>query len=331
MSVRTLDWAHGRLEVQTLGAMAGPIRFRLGDGRTVEPMQVAPWAEEPGAADLPGILRRLRGEWPCVPFGIAREVALAGAWADLVPDLAAGPAEPHGACSNADWTWEDAGDDATLALSFSPPSGPVRRITRRIRPDADAPAVDFELVVEAAEPCRLPIGVHPVFRIPEGGAVLSVPGADGGMVFPAEVEPGVSRLAPGAAFADLAAVPATGGRTCDLTRLPLPWPTEELVQLAVASGRAELRHVDDGVTVTLDWDATHFPSLVLWFSNRGRTAWPWSGRHMAIGIEPVAAAFDLGTAISAGANPLGARGVATAVELHPGRPFRTRYRIGVQS
>jgi hypothetical protein len=330
MSVRTLDWAHGQLEVQTLGAMAGPIRFRLADGRTVQPMQVAPWAEEPGAADLPGILRRLRGEWPCVPFGTAREITLTGPWTGLVPDLAAGPAEPHGACSNALWTWEDAGDAASLALSFRPPSGPVLQITRRLRPDPDAPAVDFELTVEAAEPCRLPIGLHPVFRIPEGGAVLSVPGAAGGMVFPAEVEPGVSRLAPGAGFADLAAVPRADGGTSDLTRLPLPDATEELVQLSAVSGRAELRHIADGVTVTLDWNSGDFPHVVLWLSNRGRAAWPWSGRHLAIGIEPVAAAFDLGTAISAGRNPLNAQGGATAVDLHPGRPFRTRYRIGVR-
>ena len=32
-------------------------------------MQVAPWADEPDSAALPGILQRLRGEWPCVPFG----------------------------------------------------------------------------------------------------------------------------------------------------------------------------------------------------------------------------------------------------------------------
>ena len=32
-------------------------------------MHIAPWAHEPGAEALPGILRGLRGEWPCVPFG----------------------------------------------------------------------------------------------------------------------------------------------------------------------------------------------------------------------------------------------------------------------
>ena len=66
---RGLGWEHGALAVQRLGAMLAPLTFVLADGRQVTPLQVAPWAGEPGAEDLPGILRRLRGEWPCVPFG----------------------------------------------------------------------------------------------------------------------------------------------------------------------------------------------------------------------------------------------------------------------
>ena len=31
-------------------------------------MHVAPWAREPGTEELPGILRRLCGEWPGVLF-----------------------------------------------------------------------------------------------------------------------------------------------------------------------------------------------------------------------------------------------------------------------
>ena len=66
---RGLGWAHGALTVQRLGAMLAPITFVLADGRQVSPMHVAPWANAPGTETLPGILRKLRGEWPCVPFG----------------------------------------------------------------------------------------------------------------------------------------------------------------------------------------------------------------------------------------------------------------------
>ena len=327
MIVKTCTWAYGSLEVQSLGAMAGPIRFHLSDGRVVQPMQIAPWADEPGAEHLPGILQRLRGEWPCVPFGIARALSLTGDWAGVTADLAAGPTEPHGASSNNEWVFEE---DATgLTLSFSPTSGPVRRMQRHIRPDPKAPAVNFGLTVEVDQPCRLPVGLHPVFSIPEGGAVLSVPGAKEGQIFPAEVEPGVSRLVPGGRITNLSAAPCVDGTNLDITQLPLPFATEELVQLHAPGGRALLRHRAEAVTIALDWNAAHFPDVVLWLSNRGRANFPWNGRHVAIGIEPVAAAFDLGTAISTGENPFNAQGRATAISFEPSIPFETWYRISV--
>jgi hypothetical protein len=49
--------------------MLAPVRFDLPDGRSVQPMHIPPWANENRSPDLPPILRGLRGEWPCVPFG----------------------------------------------------------------------------------------------------------------------------------------------------------------------------------------------------------------------------------------------------------------------
>ena len=85
-------------------------------------MHVAPWAEEPVTAELPGILQRLRGEWPCVPFGYAVTDPTAPAeWARLN-----GPSEPdeeiHGHSSNHPWTWEES-DGASLRLSIDYPAG----------------------------------------------------------------------------------------------------------------------------------------------------------------------------------------------------------------
>ena len=34
---------HGEAEVQSLGGMLAPVRFDIGNGRSVSPMQVAPW------------------------------------------------------------------------------------------------------------------------------------------------------------------------------------------------------------------------------------------------------------------------------------------------
>ncbi len=322
MSVRTFSWAHGDGEVQALGGMLGPVRFRLPGGRVVAPFQVAPWAGEEAAEALPGILRRLRGEWPCVPFGVERALGLGGAWAGLAdPDPE--PAPPHGHGANAEWTF---GEGLSLAIDY-PAASPIARLERHILPDPAAPAIEIRLVVHARADTVLPIGLHPTFRVPDGGVVVETAG--GGMTFPAEVEPGVSRLAEGAWFDSLGRVPLRGGGHADLSRLPLPFATEELVQLTHPGGEVALSCPAEGFRVRMEWDAAHFPGLAVWVSNRGRAAYPWSGRHQAVGLEPVCAAFDLGPRVSAGANPLSQAGHPTARAFRAGEAFSTALRISV--
>jgi hypothetical protein len=326
---RGLDWAHGRLTVQRLGAMLAPVVFRLPDGRTASPLHVAPWADEPGTATLPGILQRLRGEWPCVPFGYGRPQALTGDWAGLQAEPGIWP---HGESSNRVWNWAEAEGALALTLTHAP-DNPIARLERVIRPDPAAAAVDITLTIHPRADCHLPIGLHPVFRVPDDRQGLRLDaGAEGRVLtFPGALEPGISRFSPGAEAASLAQVPLTTGGHVDATRLPLPFATEDLVQIAGASGRVALDYLAEGFRTELTWDRALFPSVILWLSNRGRQAAPWSGRHLAVGVEPVAAAFDLGTAISAADNPIARRGVPTAVPFRAGQPVTTRYRIAVSS
>ncbi len=127
---RSLAWAHGTLTVQRLGAMLAPVEFRLADGRKVAPLHVAPWADEPGAETLPGILQRLRGEWPCVPFGYSvTSDGWPSEWANVMGPAAEGE-EVHGHSSNHEWDWqEDDGHSLRLALDY-PQSSPVARVER---------------------------------------------------------------------------------------------------------------------------------------------------------------------------------------------------------
>jgi hypothetical protein len=325
---RTLDWAHGRLTVQRLAAMLAPVVFRLPDGRNVSPLHVAPWAGEAGTDVLPGILQRLRGEWPCVPFGHGRPQALAGDWAGLQAEPGTWP---HGESSNREWDWAEAEGALALTLDHAP-DHPISRLERVIRPDPLAAAVHITLTIHPRMDCRLPIGLHPVFRVPDDGQGLRLDPGPGGAVltFPGALEPGISRFLPAAEAPSLAEVPLAAGGHVDASRLPLPWATEELLQVAGASGHVALDYPAEGFRTDLTWDPTLFPGVIFWLSNRGRTAAPWSGRHLAVGVEPVAAAFDLGTAISAGDNPIARRGVATAVQFLSGQPVTTRYRISVR-
>ena len=326
---RGLGWAHGALTVQRLGAMLAPVTFVLADGRQVSPLHIAPWTDDPGSAALPGILRKLRGEWPCVPFGYS---VPADGWPDEWSRVLGEPEpdeEVHGHSSNNDWTWtESDGRSLSLALDY-PETSPVARVERTVTPDPAAPAVDIEFRIAVRRACRLPIGLHPVFRLPPqaGDAELELGTFDHGRTYPSDVEPGAPLFARDATFSSLTAVPARGGGTVDASRLPLAADTEELLQIEGLDGTVALANRAEGYRVKLSWQKEHFPSLLLWYSNRGRKASPWNGRHVSIGIEPICSPFGLGPATAIADNPIARSGVPTAQDFVPERPFTTRYRI----
>ena len=323
-----IAWAHGMASVQALGGMLGPVTFLLPDGRQVSPLHVAPWFDDPTRKDQPPILQDLRGEWPCVPFGTDAPRSLSEGWS-ATGETFDGAGVPHGHSSNAEWVFtETAPDRITLTCDYAN-THPIRRLTRTIAADPQAPALNITLTVEARRPCRLPIGLHPTLRLPTTAqARLDPPAFRQGRVFPLDVEPSQGLLQPGSTFASLTAVPTRTETTLSLAALPLTENTEELVQLTGVSGGFRLHHPDNWA-VTLDWDTAHFPSLLLWISNRGRAYAPWNSRHVALGVEPVSAAFDLGPAVSTAPNPISSMGIPTAQAFYPGEPFITHYRIGV--
>lgn len=326
---RGLGWAHGALTVQRLGAMLAPVTFILADGRQVSPFHIAPWADEPGSDALPGILRKLRGEWPCVPFGYSvPSDGWPGDWSRVMGPPEAGE-EAHGHSSNHDWTGIDSdGRSLSLALNY-PASSPVARVERTVTPDPDAPAVDIEFTIIVRRACRLPIGLHPIFRLPvqTGAAELELGVFDHGRTYPDDVEPGAPFFAKDVSFADLTAVPARAGGTVDASHLPLQADTEELLQVEGLDGSVALANHAEGYRARLSWQKEHFPSLLLWYSNRGRKAAPWNGRHVAIGVEPICSPFGLGPATARADNPIARSGIPTALAFTPERPFTTRYRI----
>ena len=330
---RGLGWAHGALTVQTLGAMMAPVTFLLPDGRQVSPLHVAPWATEASAEALPGILRKLRGDFSCVPFGYS---VSGDGWPDewaSIMGAAGQDEEVHGRSSNHAWQWGDCdAHSLSLTLDYPEPS-PILRVTRKLTPDPDATAVDIEFRIVARRPCRTPIGLHPVFRLPQetGAATLELGTFAVGRTYPDTVEPGAALFARDQTFTDIAAVPARSGGPVDASRLPFAQDTEELLQIEGLDGSVSLANHAENYRVRLRWQTEHFPSLLLWYSNRGRKAEPWNGRHLALGIEPVCSPFGMGPATALADNPIARSGVATAIKLSPDRPFVTRYRIEAEA
>ena len=290
-----------RAAVHPFGAMV-TAEFKV-RGRWISPLFIPAWGGIEGEG---GFIGRLRGDFPCVPFGGGAEPPpLPGGWGPEAP--AADPDSfAHGFGAHHVWQVLEAGEhSARLAVDY-PPDHPVRRLERTVTLEPGAPRVSFEDQVHARAACRLPVGLHPIFRLPEeaGAASLELPDCRQARTYPGRVDAS-SVFAPDAAVRSAREVPLRGGGTADVTRLPLPMETEELLQLCgVREGRAAVAYPKEGFSAVLRWDAAVLPGLLLWLSNRGRKDAPWNGRNLCLGVEPVASAFDLGTAASLGETPL---------------------------
>lgn len=323
-----LDWEFGSAEVQALGGMLGPLHFRLDAERDLQVMHVAPWAGTVDSMGLPGMLRRMRGEWPCVPFGRT----------DLPPDLPQGwraltPDDhwPHGYAANHRWDCKHADSDSLrLAIDY-PEQSPIVAVERHIQVVANAPALDISLTIEPRRDVCLPAGLHPTFRLPQpqGRVALELGRHDGIFSYPSRSAGAVSRLRPDTRSARLDALAGIDG-PLDLSRLPLNDNGEELLQvraLAAGPGAApfSLHYLDYDAHVGMWWNQRQFPDLMLWLSNRGRPEFPWQSRHVALGAEPVNSVFDLGRVAQPPAgHPLADR---IGIRLRAGQPWTTRYRI----
>ncbi|MBB5189490.1 hypothetical protein HNQ50_000200 [Silvimonas terrae] len=319
-----LVWPHGTACIEKRGGMLGPVDFRLPHDRHLQPFYVAPWADDPA---LPGLLRTMRGEWPCVPFSrntIPQD--LAPGWRKRIP---ADPAYslPHGPGANQ--PWQLLARDAlgiTLGIEY-PHDSAIALLRREIRADPDAPALDISLTLYPRRDTVMPVALHPTFRMPtETGGLLLQPGTfEQALTFPTAFEP-ASRLAPNTSASSLAAIPGKDGQTVDLRHLPLASATEELLQLVNSEGRFDLCYRQEEARVSLSWDAAALPDVVLWISNGGRPDAPWLGRNFALGVEPVNGIFELGgVAQPPPEHPLFARGLA----LQAGQARTIRYRIAV--
>ena len=336
----SIAWDRGRLDVQALGGMIGPVEVVLDDGRAIRPFAVAPWSDAPAEdweATAPPLLKRLRGDWLCLPFGLPGKprADLDADWLDgLDVDLASPDPAQHGACANADWRLEKA-EPRALTMSFAPDEEfPISRIERRISAADGAPTIFVETRIAARAPCELPWGVHPTFHLPEepGAFEIGFGGNATAFTYPGFFEAGVSRVAHAKVSAGIGAVPMLDGSTRSFSSLPLPFDTEELLLVAGHAGVARLANRAEGYRIVMEWDPKVFPGVLLWVSNRGRRHAPWNGRFLGLGVEPVCAPFDLGYAHAVNPkSPLRAQGVATATRFSPERDLETRYRFRFES
>ncbi len=316
-----LESSHVHASLTRLGGHLAPVRFRLGR-KTVDPYSVAPWAEEKLPPDTPAMLRALRGDFFCCPFG-----GNAARWrGEQHP--------PHGETANATWRLESsAREDARVTLHAS-----LATTVREGRVDKYIMLIDGHHAVYSRHEITgmrgpMALGHHAMLKFPEqpGSGVISASRFVRGQVLPGAFESpeqrGYQSLEPGATFRTLERVPLLAGGHTDLSRYPARRGYEDL---AMVTADPRLPFAWTAVTFAAEgyvWFSLRDPRVlrntILWISNGGRHYPPWNGRHTGVlGLEDTTSYFHHGLAESARPNPLNRGGIPTTLTLNPRRPTR---------
>ncbi len=272
------------LHVTETGGHLAPVSFQLTE-RSVSPYALAPWQADELDSETPNLLRFLRGDFFCLPFG----------------PQAKGP--PHGEVANNKWALiSEKNNELRLRLDANDVEASIEK---RIHLRSTHTSIYFEHVVSNLDG-QWSYGTHPILdlsKIPDGSAYLSVSPYRWASVYPelfSDPKDGAHQaLKAGAIFTKLSEVPLAGSSKTytDISRYPARQGADDLVMMvsdpaSKAQPFAWSACVMDGYVWFSLKNQRDFPSTLFWLSNGGRSAEPWNGRHSArIGIEDVCSHF----------------------------------------
>jgi hypothetical protein len=320
--------SHVRAYLTRLAGHLAPVGFKL-RRRTVYPFSVAPWGAEKFGPDIPPLLRVLRGDFLCAPFG-----GNAKPWrGEQHP--------PHGESANSTWRLKSVERTGHVVTAHAQLDTRVRRgrIDKFISL-VDGQTVVYQRHVFSGMRGPMNIGHHATLKFPDapGSGIISTSPFVHGQVYPGAFEVpekrGYQSLLPGARFRSIERVPLQAGGFTALSRYPARRGFEDLVMLSADP------------KLPLAWTAVVFPKeryawlslrnprqlghTIFWISNGGRHYPPWNGRHTSVmGLEDVTSYFHDGIAASVPPNPLSRRGIPTALQLSPTKPTAISYIMAV--
>lgn len=310
------------------GGHLGPVTFQTARG-PIQPYAIAPWHDEVLPVGSPDVLRPLRGDFFCAPFGGGRS-----AWRGEQHLI-------HGETAARPWqfvahTQQEGRAELVAALKTTIRPG---RVVKRLglRAGETNIYVSHELHGLAGP---MSFGHHAMLAFPNeacAGRISISPFRHGQVVpeaFESAAQGGYSALKIGARFSNLRRVPLANGGTTDLTRYPNREGYEDLVMVSAKTGPGPAWTAVSFPRQGYLWFALKNPRLlastVIWHSNGGRHYAPWSSRHRRVlGLEDVTSYFHLGLAASAAPNSLSRRGIPTVLTLRADRPLVIPYIMGV--
>jgi hypothetical protein len=326
------SWVIGTKEVELAltksGGHMAPVTFFRDTDAPVQPYHISPWQEE-GLTLEPPVLRVLRGDWFCMPFGGNAEP-----WQKEQHP-------PHGEIAGAPWRLIGAnrvGGITTLRVEIETKLRPGK-VTKELSLIEGQNVVYSRDVIEGfAGP--VPLGHHATLAMPEAEGVVRIAtspftfGMTNPGVFSDPAKREYQSFAIGARFTSLKQVPLIfkDAPDADVSRLPARRGYADLLQLCNAPGEiawTTVTRADQGWVWFAFKDPAVLNSTLMWIENRGRHALPWNGRNNCLGLEDVCAFFADGLIPSTKPNVLTKEGVKTAIELSAERPTAINYIQGV--
>lgn len=310
------------------GGHMAPVTFFRDTRRPVQPYYISPWQTEETTPEEP-VLRPLRGDFFCCPFGAGSE------WKGEKHVT-------HGEPATAPWRlvgFRHGRNGVLMTLEMETRVRPGRLVKRILLRNGENVVYTQHDLFGYEGPMSL--GHHATLAPPAKGRLR----ISTGPIRFGQVSPRAALAADGAEYYALA--PERLFR--QLERVPTIWREEPWADASVFPAREGFVDIlalvarsirgmpawtcavaaDEGWAWFALRNPAMLPTTLLWMENRGRHAPPWSGRNVCIGLEDVCGYFALGLAASAGANPWRSKGIPTAVNLTPRRPTRVSYIQGV--
>ena len=102
-----LKWKKGKIKIYLLGCMMVPEFYHK--DKIISPLHTCQWPDKDPKkfSQLPGILRNLRGDFPCVPFGINTPIEnISENWKKSYSEEPYIINDPHGYSANNIWNLE---------------------------------------------------------------------------------------------------------------------------------------------------------------------------------------------------------------------------------
>jgi hypothetical protein len=310
--------------ITRVGGMIAPVHFNC-DRRPIQPYHIAPWWNEQVPADTLPLLRILRGDFFCMPFGHNTRPFR-------------GENHPvHGEVANNAWQFVEqrrTGKGVCLRARMKIKARPGT-VEKRVALVAGHNIVYQQHVITGM---RGPMCVahHPNIAFPDrpaSGKIVLAPflfGATSPTMVETPEQGSYTFLKNGVEFHDLRCVPTLWGTMADLSVYP---NYRGFMDLALMVTNPKLRFGWSSITFPREgyvWftlrDPQTLKATLFWRSNGGRWADIWRGRHVnCLGIEDVTWYHGSSIGDCLKPNPMSRRGIKPYLELDPKRPTAINY------